>query len=120
MENKFSEIINLIHQAQENAVRAVNSEKINLYWKIGKHLSHKIESSKWGTSVVEELSEYLQKKEPKLNGFSDKNLWRMKQFYEAYKDYLKLSTAVREISWSRSEERRVGNESRVGREPERG
>jgi len=100
MENKFSEIINLIHQAQENAVRAVNSEKINLYWKIGKHLSHKIESSKWGTSVVEELSEYLQKKEPKLNGFSDKNLWRMKQFYEAYKDYPKLSTALREISWS--------------------
>src|SRR5690606_4640344 len=36
----------------------------------------------------------------KIKGFSDKDLWRMKQFYEAYKDFPKLSTVLREISWS--------------------
>ena len=35
-----------------------------------------------------------------IKGFSDKNLWRMKQFYETYKDSPKLSTVLREISWS--------------------
>ncbi|WP_255327674.1 YhcG family protein [Porphyromonas sp. COT-052 OH4946] len=33
-------------------------------------------------------------------GFSDKNLWRMKQFYETYRDYPKLSPLVREINWT--------------------
>src|SRR5690606_29862937 len=30
----------------------------------------------------------------------DKNLWRMKQFYETYKDFPKISPLVREISWT--------------------
>ena len=38
--------------------------------------------------------------EPELKGFSDKNLWRMKQFYETYRGNPKLSTLLREISWS--------------------
>jgi len=34
-------------------------------------------------------------------GFSDKNLWMMKQFYETYKDSEeKLSPVVRQISWT--------------------
>jgi hypothetical protein len=35
-----------------------------------------------------------------IKGFSDKNSWRMKQFYETYKDLPKLSPLVREISWT--------------------
>jgi len=46
------------------------------------------------------LADYLQMNEPGLSGFSDKNLWRMKQFYELYKDNPKLSPLVREISWT--------------------
>lgn len=38
--------------------------------------------------------------EPDLKGFSNKNLWRMKQFYETYRDFPKLSTLLREISWT--------------------
>ena len=34
-----------------------------------------------------------------MKGYSDKNLWRMKQFYEAYNDS-KLSSLVRELSWT--------------------
>ncbi len=42
--------------------------------------------SDWGKSVVEVLAKYLKEKEPNLKGFSNKNLWRMKQFYETYKN----------------------------------
>jgi predicted nuclease of restriction endonuclease-like (RecB) superfamily len=50
--------------------------------------------------VVTELANFIQKQEPEIKGFSDKNIWRMKQFYETYKDFPKLSTVLREISWS--------------------
>jgi predicted nuclease of restriction endonuclease-like (RecB) superfamily len=60
----------------------------------------KIEQSEWGDSVVTELANYIQTQEPEIKGFSDKNIWRMKQFYVTYKDFPKLSTVLREISWS--------------------
>jgi predicted nuclease of restriction endonuclease-like (RecB) superfamily len=100
MNTQFTTIIHLIRQARAKAVRSINAELINLYWDIGAYISDKIERSEWGDSVVKELSIYILTNEPGLKGFSDKNLWRMKQFYEAYKDSPKLSTLLREISWS--------------------
>lgn len=94
------EIIDLIKQSRTRALKAVNSELINLYWDIGEYISKKIQNSDWGDSIVKELADHIQKKEPNIKGFSDKNIWRMKQFYEAYKDLPKLSTLLREISWS--------------------
>ena len=100
MENRFSDIIQLIKKSRTNAIKAVNAELINLYWNIGEYISKKIEQSEWGDSVVTELANFIQKQEPEIKGFSDKNIWRMKQFYETYKDVPKLSTLLREISWS--------------------
>ncbi len=100
MENPFSDIIQLIKQSRTNAIRAVNSELINLYWSIGEYISKKLEIAEWGDSVVIESARYIQQHEPEIKGFSDKNLWRMKQFYETYKDLPKLSTGLRELSWS--------------------
>lgn len=100
MDNRFTYIIQLIKQSRTNAIRAVNAELINLYWNIGEYISKKIEHSEWGDSVVTELANFIQTHEPEIKGFSDKNIWRMKQFYETYKDFPKLSTLLREISWS--------------------
>ncbi len=50
--------------------------------------------------MVTELAYFIKTQEPEIKGFSDKNIWRMKQFYENYKDFPKLSTLLREISWS--------------------
>ncbi|WP_091515150.1 PDDEXK nuclease domain-containing protein [Flexibacter flexilis] len=100
MEKDFVDIIHLIKQSRANAIKTVNAELINLYWNIGAYIARKLEQSEWGNAVVFELAQYIQQKEPEIKGFSDKNLWRMKQFYETYKDFPKLSTALREISWS--------------------
>lgn len=100
MEHRFTDIIQLIKQSRSNALRAVNSELINLYWNIGEYISRKIEQSEWGDSVVGELAIFIQTHEPEIKGFSNKNIWRMKQFYETYKDIPKLSPLVREISWT--------------------
>lgn len=50
--------------------------------------------------MVTELANFIQTHEPDIKGFFDKNIWRMKQFYETYKDFPKLSPLVREISWT--------------------
>jgi hypothetical protein len=100
MDNRFTDIIQLIKQSRTTAIKAVNAELINLYWNIGEYISKKIKQSEWGDSVVTELANFIQTQEPEIKGFSDKNIWRMKQFYENYKDFPKLSTLLREISWS--------------------
>ena len=100
MVKRFADIIQLIIQSRTNAIRAVNAELINLYWNIGAYINQKIEQAEWGDSVVTELAKYIQQNEPYVKGFSDKNIWRMKQFYETYKDFPKLSPVVREISWT--------------------
>jgi len=100
LENRFTAIVDLIKNARNAALKTVNKELINLYWNIGEYIHKRVESTEWGQSIVKELAEYIQRNEPDLKGFSDKNLWRMKQFYEVYKDSAKLSALVREISWS--------------------
>ncbi|TVQ16290.1 MAG: DUF1016 family protein, partial [Balneolaceae bacterium] len=100
MERRFTDIIQLIKQSRTNAIKAVNSELITLYWNIGEYISRKIDNAEWGDSVVTELAKHIQSNEPEIKGFSDKNIWRMKQFYETYKDFPKLSPLVRQISWT--------------------
>ncbi len=100
LEKQFTEIHQLINKAKAKAFKAVNTELINLYWEIGKYISNKLANQEWGKGIVKNLSDYLNETEPDLKGFSSQNLWRMKQFYEAYYTNPKLSPLVREISWT--------------------
>lgn len=99
-DHQFAEVVQLIHKARFNAIRSVNKELINLYWEIGQYISKRIENEEWGKSVVANLAIYLQQTLPNSNGYSAQNLWRMKQFYETYCQYPKLSTLLRELGWS--------------------
>ena len=83
-ENQFLGILLLIKQSRANAIRAVNSELINLYWNIGSYISKKIADSSWGNKTVDELADYIRKNNPDLKGFERRSLYRMKQFYETY------------------------------------
>jgi len=98
--NAFDEIIPIIDNARENAFRAVNRELINMYWDIGEYVSQRVAGGGWGKSVVKEFSEFIQSRYVGIKGFSPQNIWRMKQFYETYAANEKLSTVLRELSWS--------------------
>lgn len=89
-----------IAQAQYAALRTVNQELINLYWDIGHTIVEKQEQIGWGRSVVEQIARDLKSAFPGVRGFSAQNLWRMRQFYEAYKGNAILSALLREISWT--------------------
>jgi len=97
---EFGDVLSMIKKSQYNALKSINTELINLYWDIGKYVDKKVEKSVWGESIVIELSKYIFNKDPGLKGFSDKNLWRMRQFDSTYKNHPKLSPLVREISWT--------------------
>lgn len=87
----------MIEDAQQRAFQKVNTEIIDLYWQIGSYLHQQVTKGIWGKSVVEQ---HIKMTQPNTRGFSSQNLWRMKQFFETYKDSKKLSTLLREIPWS--------------------
>ena len=100
IKNDFSAILSIIEAARERAYQAVNRELIDMYWEVGKYISEKVAAESWGKSIVKEFSEFIQSNYIGIKGFSPQNIWRMKQFYETYKDNEKLSPLVREISWT--------------------
>lgn len=75
-----------ITAARTNTVRAINRDLLRLYWEIGKGIVEKQKEHNWGESVIENLAVDLQTAFFNTHGFSARNLWNMKQFYEAYPD----------------------------------
>ena len=78
------EIKKQILQSRYHAARFVNKEALFLYYIIGKAISEKIKKEHWGNSIIDSISDDLQKLLPGLRGYSSKNLRNMRQFYEAY------------------------------------
>jgi predicted nuclease of restriction endonuclease-like (RecB) superfamily len=97
---RFDEVIALIHGARQRAVQAVNTHLIELYWQVGGYISRKIEKAEWGDAVVSQLAEHLARTQPGLRGFTRSNLFRMRQFFEIYRDNEKVAPLVRQLSWS--------------------
>jgi predicted nuclease of restriction endonuclease-like (RecB) superfamily len=85
-EHQFLSIIALIKQSRVNAVKAVNTELINLYWNIGSYITLQLADAKWGEKTVDELADFIKINHPELKGFNRRGLYRMKQFYETYTD----------------------------------
>src|SRR5271155_2941614 len=99
-EDAFSEVVRLIAASREKALQAVNTALIDLYWQIGATISRKIEAAEWGDGVVDRLAQFIGRTEPGLRGFTRRNLFRMKQFYEAYREDSIVSPLVAQLPWS--------------------
>ena len=70
--------------AQIKAAVKVNAEKLLFNWQLGRDLVLKKAEERWGTGVVEQVSLDLHEEFPNDKGFSTRNLWYMKQWYEFY------------------------------------
>lgn len=97
---RFDEVVALIREARQRALRSVNAELIDLYWRIGEAISQRIADDGWGQGTVAELAAYIQRSSPGVRGYSPQNLWRMRQFFEAYRGQPELSTLLRELPWT--------------------
>jgi predicted nuclease of restriction endonuclease-like (RecB) superfamily len=99
-ETVFSEVVQLIDAARDKAIRSVNTALIDLYWEVGSTISRKIEATEWGDGTVDRLALFIARTQPGIRGFSRPNLFRMKQFYEAYRQEPIVSPLVRQLPWS--------------------
>lgn len=101
-----NEIKNKIQHAQIKASISVNRELLKLYWEIGHSVSVKINEAKWGSSVVEKLSQDLKSAFPNQKGFSRSNIFSMKKWVEFYStsgmDLQKVQQLVGQIPWGQN------------------
>ena len=74
-----------IQTRQSQAILAVNRELITLYWESGQQIIERQENSGWGDHVLAQLERDLKREMPGLEGFSRRNLYRMRSLYLAYR-----------------------------------
>ncbi len=96
----FTAVIEMIQAARQRAVRAVNTSLIDLYWQIGEYISRKMAAAEWGDGVIPQLAAFIARTQPGLRGFTRPNLFRMRQFYEAYAGQEMISALPRQLPWT--------------------
>ena len=87
-----------VRTARTQAARAVNTELVAMYWKIGKLLLDRREAQGWGTGVVARLAADLRAEFPEMRGFSSRNLAYMRSLAVAYPDEI-LQQPAAQLPW---------------------
>ena len=98
--NDFGAVISIIENAKGRALKAVNAELINMYWEVGEYLSELCAESTYGDKVIDDVANYISATAPTIKGFNRRGLYRMKQFYETYKDDEIVSALLTQLSWT--------------------
>jgi predicted nuclease of restriction endonuclease-like (RecB) superfamily len=99
-ERLVTEVKERLLKAQHAALQKVNTELISLYWDLGKIISQAQIKKGWGDSVVETLANDLQTELSGVSGFSVRNLYLMRDFFNTYNNNEFLQPLVAEIGWS--------------------
>jgi len=99
----YSEISELLKQARDIAYKSVNTIMVQTYWQIGKRIVEQEQQGKhranYGDYLITNLSRYLSDSMGK--GFSEANLWNIRQFYLVFPDFDQFSThCVANLSWT--------------------
>ena len=94
---EFETIRNTIIEAREKVAATVNFVMVAAYWTIGKQIFDIVEQagSVYGKNLLKYASEKLS--EEFGQGFDERNLRYMRQFYEVYPNW---NTVCSELSWS--------------------
>ena len=98
--HNFDKIISIIEDTRSRALRAVNAELIRMYWDVGEYLSDLCANATFGDKVIDEVASYIAQSGVKVKGFNRRGLYRMKQFYETYRDDEFVTPLVTQISWT--------------------
>lgn len=93
-------LVNIINESRQNALKKVNEELINMYWKVGEFLSKESEQAVFGDAYIDNIAKGIQDAFPGIKGFNRRGLYRMKKFYETYKDNKTVTPLMTQISWT--------------------
>src|ERR1700722_6611387 len=82
----FTEVAELLEQAKKYSARSVNAIMTRTYWEVGRriveHEQHGKKRAKYGEALIERLALDLTAKFGR--GFSQSNLWQMRDFFLAW------------------------------------
>ena len=93
-------LIKIIENSRNNALRRVNEELIQMYWKVGEYLSKESKNTAFGDDYINSIAKEIQSAFPGIKGFTRRGLYRMKQFYEMYCVDEFVSALLTQISWT--------------------
>ncbi len=85
--------------AQIQAALASNQALIQFYWQVGRELSEKQSSFKWGEKLLDQFSHDMRQAFPDMQGFSITNLKRMRLFSQTYPDFEIGPQPVGQLPW---------------------
>jgi predicted nuclease of restriction endonuclease-like (RecB) superfamily len=98
----IAQISDILEQARNQVVRQINTTIIQTYRNIGKYLveyeQKGAERAEYGTGLIERISQDLTKKFGK--GFSERSLWKFKQFYITFQDSADTVGRIQNVGWS--------------------
>ena len=95
----LTELKSRIHQAQQRASLAVNTELVLLYWQIGQDILIRQQREGWGAKVIDRLAQDLRNAFPDMKGFSPRNLKYMRAFAEAWPDVTFVQEVLAQLPW---------------------
>jgi len=90
----LQEIKEKIKRTQVRAALAASRELILFYWDLGESISRKLQENIWGNKVIDQLSKDLASEFPGVQGFSRRNLYYVKKFYEFFSDFSEIDVIV--------------------------
>lgn len=67
---------------------------------VGEYLSVESKNAAFGDKYIDAISKEIQEMFPGIRGFNRRGLYRMKQFYELYRDNAIVSPLLTQLSWS--------------------
>lgn len=98
----IGDVKRIVEEGRRAAYETVSAVMIETYWHIGRRIVEQEqngqERAEYGTQLIEMLSKELTRTYGK--GFSSRNLWLFKQFYQTFNDLEILHTRVQNLTWS--------------------
>jgi predicted nuclease of restriction endonuclease-like (RecB) superfamily len=88
-----------VHEARQRAARAVNSELVGLYWRIGRDIRARQQTQGWGAKIVDRISADLKTEFPDTEGFSPRNLKYMRAFAVAWPEEDFVQGVLAQLPW---------------------
>lgn len=89
-----------ISKARIKTALQINTQLLTLYWELGKEISEKVESAGWGSKVMDQIAIDLKHAFPELKGFSRRNLYAIRQWYQFYSTKFEfVPQTVAQIPW---------------------
>lgn len=85
-----------MYEALDSAMEK-NLSQVELYYEIGRAVCQRTEK---GAAVA--AAAYLSEQYPNIQGFSPRNLRRMRDFYRAYEDHPDLLTLALQLGWTQN------------------